>query len=765
MASLLEISKSFETRSETISDFFEQAGLAYYIPLYQREYSWDAVNVNQLMEDICRGVTNLIDDPGTIHFMGAVILLRENDVARNIQPQDHRALPVAIDNVIDGQQRITTLALLACVLYQRIYELVRKLPKDEVYDGLREEAKIRTSLLLNMFSEDLKRGYPSRKPIVIRGSVDGWALSDPTDASYKSDFSKYIAKVIRAISEAEKSGGVASFPARPKSSLVGSNLRLMLQWLKRVEDSHEEDGNEDDEEFFPTAWSILEKIEQRHVWSYDRPELKSIVTNRSDPLTKHEKIVCSLVQLFSFCHFLFRCCCLTLIKPVRETWAFDMFQSLNATGTPLTAVETFKPLVVNKFGGTFKGSAAEGNLQRVDKLLDAFKSAVQKGKLTNEVLTTFALAYDGSKLGKQFSVQRAKLIQWFNACETQEARDEFLRIFGDLADYWLRIVQFDRSKPQPLNELTDSTEAPLATLCCLYLQDAGHRMANTILSRFYSPVLREEEGAVDDFVAASEAVAAFFTLWRSSHSNRGLDDVYRVLMRGAATEPAFSWKSDVRPTVGSLKSFFRAKLAEKGIAAKADWMPRAQEYCSYDHATSVCKFMLLICAHDTMADPAEPGLMKAAKAGTSPNYLRPESWVSLDFNSIEHVAPRSQSGTAWDAAFYELDRVHRIGNLSLLPTEINCSASNRGWAEKLIYYKHLAEPDLDATKELSQEAESLGIALSDSTITMLREATHKHHIVPLVNIPTTGVWDWAFVERRTERICSLTWDRLWPWLA
>ena len=160
MTSMLEISKSFTTQSETVADFFQQPGLAFYIPLYQREYSWDAENVNQIMEDICRGVNTVLDDDGTIHFMGAVILLRENDIAKNIQPQDHRAPPVAIDNVIDGQRRITTLALLACVLYQRILEFKHKLPKDQVLDGLREESDIKLTILLNMFSEDLQRGEP-----------------------------------------------------------------------------------------------------------------------------------------------------------------------------------------------------------------------------------------------------------------------------------------------------------------------------------------------------------------------------------------------------------------------------------------------------------------------------------------------------------------------------------------------------------------------------------------------------------------------------
>jgi len=118
-------------------------------------------------------------------------------------------------------------------------------------------------------------------------------------------------------------------------------------------------------------------------------KLRSLVENRGTPLLRSK---CVLSCSFCLCYYLLQRCCFTLIEPVSENWAFDMFQSLNATGTPLTALETFKPLVVSvaSNNGGFKGSKSEEYFEQVDQLLGS-RSASSKNKLTNDYLTVFAL--------------------------------------------------------------------------------------------------------------------------------------------------------------------------------------------------------------------------------------------------------------------------------------------------------------------------------------------------------------------------------------
>lgn len=402
---MVDISQSFGTSSETVSNFFQTPGLAFYIPLYQREYSWDKSNIDQLMEDICQGVISLLDAEKrdtVIHFLGTLILVEESE--QNIHPKDQRALPTRTDNVIDGQQRISTIALLACLLYQRLYQIKKKLPKKFLEDyKIQEIVDTYLESLIELFSFDLKRGFPRRKPVIIRGLVDCWTY-EGEDKNYQSDVASFIASFIRAVEDKN-----SAFPKVSKHPRINSILKTMDSWLNKVEKAYEESENDD----FPPATKIVESIDQRDLWSYERQELASLVKQADQTMNSNDKRLCSLVQFFAFCHYLLERCCFTLIKPASDDWAFDMFQSLNATATPLTALETFKPLVVNYINssnGDFKDSNSSKYLKKVEELFDPLNSASSKNQLTNKYLTLFALTYKGDKLTRQFSAQR----KWLN---------------------------------------------------------------------------------------------------------------------------------------------------------------------------------------------------------------------------------------------------------------------------------------------------------------------------------------------------------------
>lgn len=753
----MDISKAFSTSSETVSDFFQRPGIGFYIPLYQREYSWDTENIDQLIEDIYRGVEALLrkDDTLRIRFLETIILVKESNPDANIHPKDKRAIPPRIDNIIDGQQRISTIALLACLLYQKLYQIRKRLPDEIKEAGMEEAVDTYLATLLEVFSFDLRRGSPPRKPIIIRGSVDGWTF-DGDDKNYKSHVSSFLAAFIRAIEDQSE------FPKSPKGSLVGTNIRRINLLLNEVEKAHESD-----KEDFSPAWKILESMSEVDLWSYERSDLVSIIKNHGNPMSDIEKQVCSLVQLFAFCHYLLERCCFTLIEPVSDDWAFDMFQSLNATGTPLTALETFKPLVVNfvnSSSGGFKDSKSEQYFAKVDKLLSPLRSASSKNKVTNDYLTLFGSTYNGEKEpSRQFSAQRKWLIEKYNECTSVDDKEEFIRRMGNVATYWENVIKFEPNILSAIPETQGVAEEDRkqAALSVLYLQNAGHKMANTILSRFYALCLRNKPNAANKFVFACKKVAAFFTLWRSALQNTGLDDVYRKLLKDK-----MSWeRGDSELTVEALKTYFMEVLEEKGIGTKDDWKNKARQYLRYDNAKVVCKFALFVISHNTISDQSNPGLMKIGTPGSYP-YLDSSKWVADDFKSIEHVAPQNPpSGGDWDEALYgSNDDYEQIGNLLLLPTEINSSAGNRRWLEKWIYYRHLAETDPDNLAALRQEAEDNGVNLNDYTINLLKSTSHKHHTKPIVKLGATGEWDKSLVEKRTERICDILWERMHAWL-
>ena len=91
-----------------ISNLFS-GDLVFSIPYFQRPYKWRAERLKQLERDILR----IVDDPTDMHFLGALIIH-----GRKSNPSE----PDVYD-VIDGQQRITTLFIYLCALVKTLCNL------------------------------------------------------------------------------------------------------------------------------------------------------------------------------------------------------------------------------------------------------------------------------------------------------------------------------------------------------------------------------------------------------------------------------------------------------------------------------------------------------------------------------------------------------------------------------------------------------------------------------------------------------------------
>lgn len=78
------------------------------IPYFQRAYKWKAERLEQLHRDVLK----IVDDPTDFHFLGAIIVH-----GRRSNPSD----PDVYD-VIDGQQRITTIFLYLCAIVKTLAE-------------------------------------------------------------------------------------------------------------------------------------------------------------------------------------------------------------------------------------------------------------------------------------------------------------------------------------------------------------------------------------------------------------------------------------------------------------------------------------------------------------------------------------------------------------------------------------------------------------------------------------------------------------------
>lgn len=107
------------------------------IPIYQRTYSWNERECRQLWEDVMRAGR---DDDVPAHFVGSIVYVEKGLYSVSSQS------PLL---VIDGQQRLTTVALL-------IEAVARSLGTSEPLDGFSAK-KLRNYYLLNPLEEDEAR--------------------------------------------------------------------------------------------------------------------------------------------------------------------------------------------------------------------------------------------------------------------------------------------------------------------------------------------------------------------------------------------------------------------------------------------------------------------------------------------------------------------------------------------------------------------------------------------------------------------------------
>lgn len=98
----------------------------YIVPIYQRNYAWGVSEIEQLIEDI----DSSIGDSNKNYFLGNLIVNQRDD---------------NVYEVIDGQQRLTTLFLLESYLGMNFAK-----------DGLRFEAREKSNRTLNMLSKGNK---------------------------------------------------------------------------------------------------------------------------------------------------------------------------------------------------------------------------------------------------------------------------------------------------------------------------------------------------------------------------------------------------------------------------------------------------------------------------------------------------------------------------------------------------------------------------------------------------------------------------------
>lgn len=116
-----------DTRTTSFGDLISN-GKIYRVPPFQRDYSWSEENWEDLWQDILALHTN----PNSSHYMGALVLQGSGTSDKEF-------------TIIDGQQRLATLNIIAIAVIEKIQQLVEREEEKEANQE-REEILKRTYL-------------------------------------------------------------------------------------------------------------------------------------------------------------------------------------------------------------------------------------------------------------------------------------------------------------------------------------------------------------------------------------------------------------------------------------------------------------------------------------------------------------------------------------------------------------------------------------------------------------------------------------------
>ena len=94
----------------------------FFIPVYQRDYNWEEKQCQILLNDII----SVYENKNSTHFIGSIVYIKENIYATDEKKELE---------IIDGQQRLTTLTLLLMVIYHiSKNRKMRKINSEQIYE-------------------------------------------------------------------------------------------------------------------------------------------------------------------------------------------------------------------------------------------------------------------------------------------------------------------------------------------------------------------------------------------------------------------------------------------------------------------------------------------------------------------------------------------------------------------------------------------------------------------------------------------------------
>ncbi len=807
----------FEPQTQVLQTLLTKSGQCLYIPAYQRPYSWGEPQLSKLFTDIVHGFS-LFVSPDNIKrsshiFLGSIIAVHDpKNTTVIIDDKNRKFLPAAVMTVIDGQQRLSSLLLLISVIhaklrieYNNYFKISNDNPQatnldDEADTWLSEVCRENLNTLFKCLMDAQSEGNDRWYPRMIRAYEDTW---NKQEGIYHSLIANYLHEYTKVTLQSLGSCDLNYLPSTAQLTIFKTQYKKItkknavdkqktpfvnaVSYIdKMVNDFFDAQANDDDEKNMDTPY-LSEIPTYEHIADcQDLAEYypQCVKDRLYDNSAKRD--FAQLTRFVFFISYMLKKVCVTLITAKNEDCAFDIFESLNTTGEPLTALETFKPQVIAKVEmKKFQASKEKDLLTTAENYLDTFEQS-KKSKATSKFLVTFALCYSGDKLSERINEQRNYMRKL--DLTTEDNRLSCLKTLAKVAqfsqEFWVCDPfnignQFFEQYKAVCSDLTQAqTNINIATCCLHMLREFKHTICISVLIRYlYEIDENASELQFNNFFEAVKAVSAFSILWRASRTTTdGLDAKYRTLLKkGYTFNPPYMQKLnklciqnstvDLHSSIPLLKQVLKQILIEKGnIPDKEAWVAATQKIPLFKINEVIAKFLLIVAEDHTSADKNTP-FLRCKDANSSLDLLTATTWYDSKYITVDCIAP--QNNKNWtNNDIYEQHNINDdvcfyLGNLVLLP-KLDKNTTDTSWSKKALLFKALGT-DNDVVQDIVKKS-NISVTEQNYLLKLAKDYHGSPFAQDLAQYPMDRQWNVEAIKQRSKRICELAWDTLHTWI-
>ena len=756
----------FTSELHSIQELFSENKVGFYIPPYQREYSWEISHVLRIIEDACYGLEILATKSNAVTFLGSVVLVHDREY-KAVYPCVSDDIPDKILLIIDGQQRLTTLLLILTILHNEIEirraHVLRYVRKNETAQWLANKTAEVLALLKKCFSSDMSYGEIQFIPKMIRSYADSWSRST-AKKKYESPLARYLYQYLQEITQ-DKSRIQFDYDLNSITKkdlkfhqVLEKNRNEIRKYVHYIFKGGNNDLNYDVLSLFINSNKMQSAL-------FKNPLEYHVLNKLKDPEYQE------LARLLIFSKYFLERVVLVKIKTRDESYAFDMFESLNTTGAELTAFETFKPQIIRNEGiREYEGSESERYILEIEAFLES-KTPRKKITETHNMIYLFTLSEIGTLVANRLSEQRNELkkLEQLSRVKQQIA----LRHLAYASTYVQNVLSRGPKEAKKRFFAEPDLNLDSETQICLHLLRKS-KATNAVLLRFYSKYREciynnclsvQKVDVLKEFSAAIKTMAAFFVLWHSSNLGKKsirLHNIFKSFIKDNAFGRRLKNKKSV--SITNLQLLLSKLLSgpKGGITSKEEWLTSFIERPIYTRSKEITRFILFLVTHDTEPDPSSPGLVSPLlhfKKGSYPLFLF-NKWI--DSYTVEHIAPLQLPFSGWTEELYRSEYIRdTIGNLTLLPPKIDSSIAEASWKKKRHFYRLLSASSLEDQKQI-QKLTTINLRLQNTDYELLAKTKFSIHTDALSRIE--GEWNARWIQKRSRRLGEILWNRLMKWL-